>query len=212
MAFAIPVAASIATAVGAPATAAAITAAGTAGLGTALSIGSTAFSVLGALKSAQGSRYSAAATNNASRYNAAVATNNAILARRNADLAGQQGEANVAASQAATRAKVGGIKAAQAASGIDVNYGSAVDVRSSAAETGQLSALSLRSEAARKAYGYQQLERDYKAESKLQKATGASAITAGDIEADATLLGGVSQAGMGYAQYLENRSPLSLSS
>lgn len=210
MAFAIPLAASAAGALGATGTAASLTAfaASHAALLAGLSGLTTAF---GALKGFQGAKYSAKATENASKYNAAVATNNAILARRNAELAGQEGEQATALAQQQTKAKVGAIKAAQAASGVDVNYGSAVDVRSSAAETGQLSALSLRSDAARKAYGYQTQAKDYDAQAGLDTATGKSARIAGGIEADSTLLGGLASSGQGYSNYLENKTPLSLS-
>lgn len=198
MAFAVPM---VATALGASAATAAT-------LGTIASVAGTAFSVLGALKAAQGSKFSAQASAGASRYNAAVATNNAIIARRNADLAGQQGSAEVAQQQQETRAKVGALRASQAASGIDVNSGSAVDVRSSAAETGQLSAINIRANAARKAYGYQQNASDYDSQSGLYKAQAKNEIAGGDIEAQSTLLGGLASAGSGFGNYLESRSSI----
>ncbi len=54
-----------------------------------------------------------------------------------------------------TRGQVGAIEASQAASNITVGSGSAVDVRSSAAEMGELDALTIRSNAEKQAYGYQ---------------------------------------------------------
>lgn len=123
------------------------------------------------------------------KYNAQVQMNNAEMAKRNATLASQEGAENAAIKQQETRAKVGAIKAAQAANGIDVNTGSAVDVRSSASELGMLDAISIRSNATRKAYGYQTDASDATAQAQLDKQQGKSAATAGYIEAGGTLLG-----------------------
>lgn len=181
-------------------------------IGTIASIASTAFTVLGAVKGAQGAKAEGKAAQQAAEYNAKVSTNNAIIARRNAELSGQEGEAATGRQQAETRARVGAIKAQQAASGVDVNTGSAVDVRSSAAETGQLSAISLRSQAARKAYGYNQQATDYESQAILQRAEGQNARTAGNMNAQTTLLGGLADAGSGFASYLNSRNPLGSSS
>lgn len=184
-------------------------AAGTMGtIGSIASIASTGLTVLGALKGAQGARMQGKAEAGAARFNAAVASNNAIIARRNADLAAQEGTREVEQKQMETRAKLAAMSAAQGASGVDMNFGSSVDVRSSAAETGQLNAIDIRSNAARKAYGWQQNAADLDAQSGLYKSQAKYTEEAGEINAQTSLLGGLSAAGTGFGEYLEKRTPL----
>jgi hypothetical protein len=198
MAFLIPLAASAATA-----TATAATASGT--LATIGSIASLASAGVGALGAIQQSRAQAAA----SKYNAGVATNNAAVAKQNAAWASQEGRAAAEAQSMKTRAEIGGIKANQGASGVDVNSGSALDVRSSAAETGELNTLSIRSNAARQAYGYQTEEANYQGQAALDRSQASSAKTAGIIGAGTTLLGGIGDASMRYSDYLRSTSVVS---
>ena len=166
-----------------------------------VSMGMQAF---GAVKGFQADKAAGKAAQNSANYNAAVSRNNAIIAQRNAQLAAQEGNAEVAAKQAETKAKIGAIAAQQGGSGVNMNTGSAVDVRSSASQTGQLSALNIRSSAVRKVYGYKQQESDYLSQAGLQEAEGKNARTAGDMNATTTLLGGLSQAGISWADYNKN--------
>jgi len=78
-------------------------------------------------------------------YNAQVARNNQIVANQNAKLALEQGQAQEEAKRIQTGEMMGGIVANQAASGVNPNEGSALDVRSSAAEMGELAADTIRS-------------------------------------------------------------------
>lgn len=184
MAFAIPLAAGLASAGGFAETAAAITAFGAGTGGTILSaLGglSTAASALGSISAGRAQAASA-------KYNAATEANNAQLALRNATLAGQEGAANSAIEQQKTRAGVAAIKTAQAANGVDVNTGSAVDVRSSAAELGELNAITVRSNAARQAYGYQTQASSDTAQSQLDKQEAKYDTDAGYVKGAATLL------------------------
>lgn len=137
------------------------------------------------------------AQSNALMYQAQVAENNAQIARNNAQLVTQSGEQQTANEGQKTRADVGAIKASQAASNIDVNTGSAVDVRSSAAELGQLNALTIRSNTAREAYGYEVAATGQQATAALDTAGAANAVRAGTTNAISSLLGGASStAGM----------------
>lgn len=126
------------------------------------------------------------------RYQAEVAANNVTIAKQNASMATQQGEAAATQRELKTRANVGAIKAAQAANGIDVNTGSAVDVRSGAEENGQLSALVIKSDAARQAFGYQTQGSNFEAQSGIDTAMGKQAETAGDLGAVGSVVGGAS--------------------
>lgn len=117
-------------------------------IGVVAAVAGTAVSVVGAEQSASAQRQSAA-------YQAQVAANNQQMANTFAQQSAQQGEAQAAQVEQKTRAVAGSITAAQAANNIDVNTGSALDVKTGAAETGQLDALTIRSNAARAAYGFQ---------------------------------------------------------
>lgn len=77
-------------------------------------------------------------------YNAQVARNNQIVANQNASIALQQGQVQEESKKIQTGEMMGGIVASEAASGVNPNEGSALNVRSSAAETGELDALTIR--------------------------------------------------------------------
>lgn len=165
---------------------------------TALTVGAA---VVGAGVSAYGIEQQGKAASNAAQYNSEVAANNAKIAQQNSAYAAAEGEQNTNAALMKTRAEVGAIKASQAASGVDVDSGSAVDVRSSAAETGELNAINIRSEAARKAYGYQTEAAGYSGQAGLDKSAASNDAAAGDIGADASIIGGLGKAGEDYTKY-----------
>ena len=152
-------------------------------LTSALGIGGLTTSALGSI--AQGQQQAASA-----KYNASVAANNAQIATQNANLIGAEGNANAGVEGQKTRANVGAIKASQAANGIDINSGSAVDVRSSAAELGELNAINIRSQAARAAYGQQTQAASDTAQAALDKQQAGYAAEAGVTQGATTLLSG----------------------
>lgn len=78
----------------------------------------------------------------------------AQVANYNADIAAAEGEARSDRQMLKTAATVGAIKVAQAASGIDITKGSAPMVQESARRLGKYDALTIRSDAAREAFGY----------------------------------------------------------
>lgn len=169
-------------------------------------------SVIGGLGAIQQSRAQAASAG----YNAKIASENAKIATQNAGFVGAEGEQNVAAESQKTRAVEGAIIANQGASGVNVNTGSNVDVRESAAKVGMLNALNVRSQAARAAYGYQTQAFSDLAQSKLLRSEQKSDITGGYINAGATILGGTGRAAMFasgggtpdiYNQWLNQSSP-----
>lgn len=189
-----------------------ISAATIAEIGSIASVAGTGLSVIGAIKGAQGAKAEGKANANASRYAAQVAENNATISKQNASLAAQQGTAAVEKEQLENRAKIGAITANQGASGVNLNSGSSVDVRSSAAETGELSAINIRAAAARQAYGFQQEASNQESQAGLDKAEASNAITAGNTKATTTLLGGLGDAATNYSNYLNKASPLSTDS
>lgn len=178
-----------------------------AALATAAAVGGVSSAIIGGVGAIQ----SANAQKSAAQYNSQVAANNAIIANQNATFAGEEGEQQAAQSQAKTRAEVGAIAANQGASGIDVNSGSAVDVRSSASEVGELNAINIRANAARQAYGFQTQAASDTGQSALDRSAAASDQTAGGINASSTILGGLGQAGSAYGRFLSDNSPVDTS-
>lgn len=110
------------------------------GLTTALIAAGTALNVVGDLSSG-------GAQMNSLSYQAQIAN-------YNADIAAAEGEARSDRQMLKTAAAVSAIKVAQAANGIDITKGSAPMVQKSARRLGKYDALTIRSDAAREAYGY----------------------------------------------------------
>jgi hypothetical protein len=127
------------------------------------------------------------AANNADKYQAKVAENNAIMANRNAQDALDRG--NVEASQAAAknRALMGSQRATFASNGLLLNSGSVGDVLGSQAEMGSLDQLTIHSNAAREAQGFKVEANNYTASGQLLKAQGAQAELAGNLAAAGTI-------------------------
>lgn len=159
-----------------------------------LSLGASALSGLGAIGSSIAGEKSA-------RYNSEIAANNAQIASQNATTSIQEGEANAAAASQASKAKIGGILANQGASGVDVNSGSSLDTRASAADVGELNAINIRSQAARTAYGYETSGVNDKAEQSMDESQAAYAPIQGAIGAGTSLLSGAAAINSPWASF-----------
>lgn len=146
-------------------------------------------SVLGGVVGAAGALESGAANSAAATYQAQVAANNEKIAQQNAIGAEAAGSTQVEQAGLQTKALVGAEKAAQAASNIDVNSGSALDVRSSAAALGQLNALTIRSQAEKKAFGFETEASQFAGQEGLEKSLASQAQLAGGIGAFGSVLG-----------------------
>lgn len=160
-----------------------------------------AAAVLSAVSSFAGAQQQAKSQEEQDQYQAQVAANNATIATNNAQNAEAAGAQQAADKGLQTRNTVGAILASQAASGLDVNSGSNVDVRSSASEVGQLDALTIRSNAARQAYSYETQAAGDQAEISQDQAAEKNAETAGNISEFSSLLGSASSAGNQYATW-----------
>jgi hypothetical protein len=153
----------------------------------------------GAGTSAFGQIYSGMATSDAASYQAQVAANNAKIATQNAAYASEAGEAQATAVSLKGGAKVGKIKTAQAANNIDVNTGSAVNVRASEREAGVLDTSTVLSNAELEAYGYRSAATGYTAESGLLTTQAEEAPIGAGIGATGSLLSGASGVGFKFA-------------
>jgi hypothetical protein len=159
-----------------------------------------AVGVLGAGISAAGAVESGQATANAANYNAQVARNNATVANQNATYATAAGEQAAANKSMEGAARGGKIKAAEAASGIDVNTGSATKVQASQRETSQLDSETVLNNAELQAYGYRSQATGFTATSGLETEEAQQAPIGADIGAAGGLLSSASALGSKWSQ------------
>ena len=164
-------------------------------------VASTAGSLISGVTGFMGAQQQSAAQQAAANYQASIARINAQIAQQNGQMSIEKGEFNATMAGKDTAAKVGGIMAQQAANGIDVNSGSAVDVRSSAAQMGQLNVLSIRDNASREARGYTNQAESYGLQAGMSDATATGAAAAGGINSATSLLGGATTAATNWAKW-----------
>jgi hypothetical protein len=155
-----------------------------------LAMASMGGTVAGSLLSAFGSSYKGQAQANMYDYQAGVAKINQQINLQNADYERNVGEVEAQESGMKTRAQVGATVAAQASSGLDVNRGSASDVRTSEIEIGQQDENIIRANAARKAYGYEVEATQDSAQAGLYGMAATTAKTSGAIGALSSILSG----------------------
>ena len=148
----------------------------------------------GSVIGAAGSLMEGFAGGQAADFQAQIAKNNAEIAQYNAQGATEVGRVQALNSALRTRAVVGQTKAAQAASGIDVNSGSALDVQASERMLGMLDALTIRSNAARAAYGYKAEAAQQTARAGFMKQRGKMSRLTGLMNASGTILEGATSA------------------
>lgn len=129
-----------------------------------------------------------------SDYQAQVARNNAIITQQNADYERAAGEVAAGAKLFETGAVVSKQRAAQGASGVDVNRGSAVDVQASTRQLGALDAATIMHNALRKVYGYGVEKTGFENEATLRtmsagfsRRAGATALGLGKQASDVTM-------------------------
>lgn len=195
------------------------------GLETIAVIGTVASAAIGAVGAIQQGQ----AQSRAAAYQAQVAANNAAISERNQQIADRNAKLMEDEAQAAeaagaqrsnleslrTRELIGKQKAAAAAAGLDVNSGSALDIRAGAAGLGMLSDLNIRDETARKALGYRIRGLDYedqavsagtaadnfRTSALAGSAAAEAASTAGFLNAAGSLAGGAARTGSMIADF-----------
>ena len=128
----------------------------------------------------------------AANFQAAVAENNATLAKQGAVQAQAQGASNEQTMAIKDVAGAGAILAGQAASNIDVNSGSAADVQRSQKTITAMDLTQIRSNAAKTAYDYSVKSVMDTNQASLDVMAGQNAKTSGDISAMSSILGSVS--------------------
>lgn len=123
-------------------------------------------------------------------YQAQVAKINSNIALQNADYARMQGEQQSVIEGRKGAQQLGGIRAAQGASGLNVNSGSPADVQASQKSTTALDLNQIRSNAAKTAYDFDVQSTEDVNQAGLYTAASKNAKTAGDIGASSSIVGG----------------------
>jgi hypothetical protein len=125
-------------------------------------------------------------------YQAGVAQLNEKIAKQNADYTREAGGTVALQSGLRTGQQIGQQKVAQSASGIDVNTGSAAKVRADTLELGQQDQSTIRTNYAKKAYGYEVEAATKSAEAGADLVAGSEAKKASNINVATSILGTVS--------------------
>jgi hypothetical protein len=155
-----------------------------------LAITSLAASGASGILGAFGASASADAEAASYNYKAAVASNNAKIAKMNADQATFAGGVAAQNNDLKTKNMVATQLVTQAANGLDVGSGTNVKLRESAEALGHLDTLTILSNAAKNSQGFKAQGMNFEAESGLYKAAASNAETAGEINIMKSLLGG----------------------
>ena len=148
-------------------------------------------SLAGGILGAQGAEKSGAAQQQMYNYQARVAQINSQIDLQNADYARNQGEISAMQFGMKAREQQGQIITAQAASNLDINSGSNLDVQRSQRDLAQRDITQIRSNAAKTAYDFDVKSTMDLNQSTLDVMAGANAKTAGDIQAMSSILGTV---------------------
>lgn len=137
--------------------------------------------------------YSGAAQYEQHKYEAGIARNNAVLARNQAADAEERGSREELRRWQA----IGQAKSAQlagfAANGIDVTFGSPLDVLTDTAVVGAQDAWQIRDNAAREAGGYLISAQNYEQEAKAQRYAGRVGLMKTGLDMTSTVIAGASQ-------------------
>jgi len=157
-------------------------------------VASTAVGVMGAQQQAK-------AQAQAAQYQAQVAANNAKMMADNAAYQRQKGAQEVYSQDMKNRATRGAIAAAQGASGFDMSSRSLVDIRGSAAELGRLDTLTVENNSERKARDFDIAGKNQTAQSGLYMMEASNAKAAGNLNAFASILGGVTSLGNKFVDF-----------
>ena len=157
-----------------------------------------ALSIAGSATKAAGSYKGGQAQSKADLYRAQVSKNMATSYENAAERVAQGGVVQSDVEGLRTAAAVGHAKAAAAASGIDVNRGSTVDVRAAISQAGRLNQLTTLSNANLQAYGYRVKAAEATAQAGLETASAEGAKQGGAASAMGSLISGASALPFGW--------------
>jgi hypothetical protein len=165
-----------------------------------LAIAGIVAGVAGAATTAIGTLSAGAAQQKSLNYQAQVARNNQTIAYQNAETATQTGQQAATNKSMEARQKEAATTAAIASAGVDVNSGSASDVRTTQREVGELDTETVAHNAALQAYGYRTQATNFGAEAELQSAEASQAVPASELTAAGGLASSASSLGLQWAK------------
>lgn len=143
----------------------------------------------GGLTKALGGFMGGQASSSAYNYQSGVARLNASIQKQNAAYERDVGEVKAQASGMKTSQQVAQIKSVQSGSNLSINGGSAANVRESQQAVGEFDQNVIRSNAARRAYGYDVEAMQAETQSNVYKMAGSNAKRSGMIDAAGSILG-----------------------
>jgi hypothetical protein len=186
---------------------------------TALALGSlllgTATKVIGGIKSGNAAARAGEAEQAAANAQAGITDFNASVADLQAQDALDRGAQEEARFRQGVKLMMGSQRAGVAASNVDVGFGTPVDVQADTAYRGELDALTIRTNAARTAWGYNVEAADLRAGAAIQRKTGVYQAQAGYAQRSAarwsvagSLIGAAGDASLMAARFGWGRSSL----
>lgn len=125
----------------------------------------------------------------AQNYQAQVADNNAQILDNDAIYSQRAGAVKTQAVNQRGRSMLGSLKASQAANGVDINSGSAVDVRAGESAAARQDTLTTASNADLEAYGYRSQAANQRANAQLDRMGAANSVQAGQAALSASNYG-----------------------
>lgn len=164
-------------------------------IGTAAAAAAPTISVISGVVGGAGAVLGGLAKGQSDAYQAKVADYNATIADQNARWAAQQGDVESADEGLKTKSQVASSRTQFGASGIDVGTGSAANVQTAEQALGGYNALTIRSNAARQTFGYQQQAASLRSGASEYGIQSTLDPVAGLISGVGSFLGGVSSAG-----------------
>lgn len=176
-------------------------------IGLGLSAFGSATQLQGSQLAAQGQREEGEANYHMNQYQAGVAEINSTVAKQNADYAWAAGESQALTFGMAAGQRQGSIRTTQAASGLDVNSGSNKEVQDSQKSVDAMSLATIRQNTAKTSYDYRVQSNQYDNQAELYRRAGTNALRAGEIHAQATILGGISSVSNRWAQNAMSFAP-----
>jgi hypothetical protein len=152
---------------------------GMAGLALTLAGVGAGVNAIGTVKAGNAAQRAGEAQQRAANSEGDLADYNAAVAELQAKDALDRGVEDEQRFRTKVRGAIGAQRAGFAASNIDVGYGSAVDVQADAAFLGELDALTIRSNAAREAWGFKVQAEDNRRRGKIARQEGEAFAAAG---------------------------------
>jgi len=165
---------------------------------TTLAIASIASSVVGGGLQMMGQMQQTKAANGQAQFQAAVARNNQIVAERQATDALQRGELAEKQHRLQVGKLIGRQRTVQAANGVLVDDGSALDTTAETAELGEFDALMIRSNSEREAYSHRVQASNFASDATLADSRSRQGSGLGLLAGGLSMVGGVADKWYGF--------------